>query len=124
MAGQFRDELFLIIEVAPPAFSYALTSQGGMIRDPVFSPFGSRQTIVEVYAVLGCTVPPSAGQVLGRNLNCSESCAGIRWPGDRCIAGLRVAYVRFGSFATEADDVKGPCTSAPARKRTNGQTSR
>jgi hypothetical protein len=97
MAGQFRDELFLIIEVAPPAFSYALTSQGGMIRDPVFSPFGSRQTIVEVYAVLGCTVPPSAGQVLGRNLNCSESCAGIRWPGDRCIAGLRVAYVRFGS---------------------------
>jgi hypothetical protein len=30
-----------------------------MIRDHVFSPFGSKQTIVEVYAVLGWTVPPS-----------------------------------------------------------------
>jgi len=29
---------------------------------------------IEVYAVLGCTLPPIGSWVLGANLNCSESC--------------------------------------------------
>ena len=31
-------------------------------------------------AVLRCSVPPRAGQVLGRDLNCSESCPGREYP--------------------------------------------
>src|SRR5260221_1352215 len=38
-----------------------------------YLPSARNSMIVEVYAVLGRTVPPSTSQVLGANLNCSES---------------------------------------------------
>jgi hypothetical protein len=41
-------------------------------------------------AVLRCSVPPRAGQVLGRDLNCSESCPGRACPLPRLRHPLRL----------------------------------
>src|SRR2546429_7349021 len=42
-----------------------------------------------IYAVPGWTVPPSASQVLGANLNCSESCF-PRWRGRSLRCGISI----------------------------------
>jgi hypothetical protein len=51
------------------------------------------------------SLPPSERQVLGADLNCSES----------------RSDVRFGSSSTQPGDATYPCTSASPRKRTNSR---
>ena len=66
----------------------------------MFSLPSARNSMIGEGLCLGCTVPPSADQVLGANLNCSESRLGIRLPGHRCTAGFRCGQSASGPKQT------------------------
>jgi len=68
-------------------------------RVHALSPFGSNGLTIEAVAR---SVWLSGRKVLGTNLNCSESCLGIRWWEIAPLRDLGPANVRFGSIAPRA----------------------
>jgi light-regulated signal transduction histidine kinase (bacteriophytochrome) len=71
--------------------------------------------VVEVYPIWGWTVPPSGGQVLGANLNCSESClarpdradAALRRTGLRLVITRKLARMMSGDVIVTSEPGKG-----------------